>query len=84
MKVYHHGMEVRLTLTMDLEFRCDFHIMASWSPWLTVGYWKTNILGSYSKPTYGGGYIDYDNVKLYSYQNSWQFKVIMKRTSAVS
>jgi hypothetical protein len=53
----------------------------NWSPWLTVGYWKTNILGAYSKPSYGGGYIDYDNAKLYSYQSSWQFKVIMKRTS---
>ena len=59
-----------------------FPYNGSWSPWLTVGYWKTNILGSYSKPTYGGGYIDYDNVKLNSYQNSWQFKVIMKRNSA--
>ncbi len=52
-----------------------------WSPWLTVGYWKTNIFGSYSKPTYGGGFVDYDYVKLNSYQNSWQFKVMMKRTS---
>ena len=58
-----------------------FPYNGSWSPWLTVGYWKTNILGAYSKPSYGGGYIDYDNAKLYSYQSSWQFKVIMKRTS---
>ena len=58
-----------------------FPYNGSWSPWLTVGYWKTNILGSYST-TYGGGYIDYDNVKLYSYQSSWQFKIIMTRTSA--
>lgn len=59
-----------------------FPYNGSWSPWLTVGYWKSNIWGSYSKPSYGGGYIDYDNAKLYSYQNSWQFKVIFTRTSA--
>jgi len=62
-----------------------FPYNGGWSPWLTVGYWKINILGSYLKPSYGGnsgGYIDYDNVKLYTYQSAWQFKVIMKRTSA--
>ncbi|MFZ2322493.1 MAG: C39 family peptidase [Ignavibacteriaceae bacterium] len=59
-----------------------FPYNGSWSPWLTVGYWKSNIWGSYSKPSYGGGYIDYDNAKLYSYQSSWQFKVIFTRTSA--
>ncbi|MEO8231762.1 MAG: C39 family peptidase [Ignavibacteriota bacterium] len=58
-----------------------FPYNGGWSPWLTVGYWKTNIYGTYSKPTYGGGYIDYDNVKLNTYQGEWQFKVIMKRTS---
>mgnify|MGYP001428797378 CR=1 FL=1 len=59
-----------------------FPYNGGWSPWLTVGYWKTNIYGAYSKPTYGGGLIDYDYVKLYSYQSSWQFKILMKRTSA--
>ena len=55
---------------------------ASWSPWLTVGYWKSNIWSAYGSTSYGGGYIDYDYVKLNSYQSSWQFKVIMTRTSA--
>ncbi|MBK7631152.1 MAG: C39 family peptidase [Ignavibacteriales bacterium] len=59
-----------------------FPYNGSWSPWLTVGYWKNNIYGTYSKPIYGGGYIDYDNVKLNDYQNEWQFKVIMRRTSS--
>jgi len=59
-----------------------FPYNGGWSPWLTVGYWKTNIYGSYSKPTYGGGMVDYDYVKLNTYQNAWQFKVLMKRTSA--
>ena len=59
-----------------------FPYNGGWSPWLTVGYWKSNILGTYAKPTYEDGYIDYDNVKLKSYQSSWQFKVIMARTSA--
>lgn len=55
---------------------------ASWSQWLTVGYWKSNIWSSYGSTSYGGGYIDYDYVKLNSYQSSWQFKIIMTRTSA--
>jgi hypothetical protein len=55
---------------------------ATWSPWLTVGFWKSNIWSSYGSTSYGGGYIDYDNVKLNSYQSSWQFKIIMTRTSA--
>lgn len=51
------------------------------SPWLTVGYWKANIWSSYGTTTYGGGYIDYDVVKLNSYRSSWQFKIIMTRTT---
>ncbi len=58
-----------------------FPYNGGWSPWLTVGYWKTNIYGTYSKPTYGGGMVDYDYVKLNTYQSTWQFKVLMKRTS---
>lgn len=52
-----------------------------WSPWLTVGFWKSNIWSSYGTLSYDGGKIDYDNAKLYSYQNAWQFKVILTRTS---
>ena len=52
-----------------------------WSPWLTVGFWKANIWGTYGSTNYGGGYIDYDTAKLLSYQSSWQFKIIMTRTS---
>lgn len=51
----------------------------SWSPWLTVGFWKDNIWSSYGYTSYNGGYIDYDNVKLNSYQSSWQFKIIFER-----
>jgi hypothetical protein len=54
---------------------------SGWSPWLTVGFWKNNIWAVYGTTSYGGGFIDYDYVKLYSYQNSWQFKIIMTRTS---
>jgi hypothetical protein len=70
-------------LDNDNGFRVQmsFPYNGGWSPWLTVGYWKTNIFGAYSKPSYGGGYIDYDNAKLYSYQSSWKFRVIMKKTS---
>ncbi|MBE0538889.1 MAG: T9SS type A sorting domain-containing protein [Ignavibacterium sp.] len=59
-----------------------FPYNGGWSPWLTVGFWKSNIWGSYGTLTYGGGYIDYDNVKLNSYQSAWQFKIIMTRTSS--
>ncbi len=51
-----------------------------WSPWLTVGYWQKNIWADYGSTSYTGGYIDYDNVKLNSYQTKWQFKVILSRT----
>jgi len=54
---------------------------SGWSPWLTVGFWKANIWNSYGSISYGGGYIDYDTAKLLSYQSSWQFKIIMTRTS---
>ncbi|HCY74493.1 MAG TPA: hypothetical protein DHV28_01100 [Ignavibacteriales bacterium] len=59
-----------------------FPYNGGWSPWLTVGFWKSNIWGSYGSLTYDGGYIDYDNVKLNSYQSAWQFKIIMTRTSS--
>lgn len=55
---------------------------STWSPWLTVGYWKNNIWSSYGTTSYGGGLVDVDYVKLNSYSKSWQFKVILKRTSA--
>jgi hypothetical protein len=55
---------------------------ATWSPWLTVGFWKSNIWSSYGLTSYGGGFVDIDYVKLNSYKNSWQFKIIMTRTTA--
>jgi hypothetical protein len=58
-----------------------FPYNGGWSPWLTVGFWKANIWSSYGSTSYGGGYIDYDTAKLLSYQSSWQFKIIMTRTS---
>jgi len=67
----------------SFKIQMRFPYGTGFSPWLTVGYWKTNIWSSYGSTSYGGGYIDYDYVKLSSYQNSWQFKVIMTRNSAV-
>jgi hypothetical protein len=58
-----------------------FPYSTGWSPWLTVGYWKNNIWSDYGTTTYGGGKIEYDWVNLYTYNNSWQFKVILTRTS---
>ncbi len=51
----------------------------SWSPWLTVGFWEEHIWNNYGSTGYSGGFIDYDYVKLYTYQSRWQFKVVMKR-----
>lgn len=58
-----------------------FPYAGGWSPWLTVGYWKSNIWSTYGTLSYSDGKIDYDNAKLYSYQNAWQFKVILTRTN---
>lgn len=63
----------------SFKIQMRFPYGSSWSPWLTVGFWKANIWSSYGQTSYGGGYIDYDNVKLNTYQSSWQFKVIFGR-----
>ncbi len=54
----------------------------SWSPWLTVGFWKSNLWSSYGTTKYTGGKIDYDNAVLDVYCRKWQYQVLMKRTSA--
>ncbi|MEJ2616579.1 MAG: hypothetical protein P8Z35_16605, partial [Ignavibacteriaceae bacterium] len=54
----------------------------TWSPWLTVGFWKANIWSTYGTTSYSGGKINIDNAVLNSYHSKWQFKVIMKRTSS--
>lgn len=53
----------------------------SWSPWLTVGYWKENIWTSYGSVAYSGGEIEVDYAVLNSYHSKWQFQVVMKRNS---
>jgi hypothetical protein len=55
----------------------------SWSPWLTVGYWKNNIWSSYGATNFSDGKIDYDYVVLNSFYNKWQFKIEMKRTNII-
>jgi hypothetical protein len=54
---------------------------SSWSPWLTVGYWKNNIWSTYGSTSYAEGKIDIDYIKLNIYRSSWQFKVILTRSS---
>jgi hypothetical protein len=54
---------------------------SGWSPWLTVGYWKANIWGSYGSTSFAEGYVDIDYVKLNVYKSSWQFKVILTRVA---
>ncbi|MDQ7815574.1 MAG: C39 family peptidase [Melioribacteraceae bacterium] len=53
----------------------------SWSPWLTVGYWKNNIWSDYGTTSYGGGKIDYDWASIYTYVSKWQYKVILTRNN---
>ena len=55
---------------------------SGWSDWLTVGYWKDYIWGSYGKTSFSGGYVDIDYVKLNSYSNRWQFRINMLRKNA--
>ena len=54
----------------------------SWSPWLTVGFWKSNIWSSYGATSFSGGKIDVDYTVLNSYYSKWQFQVVMKRTGS--
>ena len=56
-----------------------FPYNGSWSPWLTIGYWKNNIWSDYGITSYAGGKINVDWASLYSYQSKWQFKVILSR-----
>ena len=55
---------------------------SGWSDWLTVGYWKNFIWGSYGRTSFSGGYVDIDYVKLNSYANRWQFRINMLRKNA--
>ncbi|MGE5861626.1 MAG: C39 family peptidase [Ignavibacteria bacterium] len=52
---------------------------STWSPWLTVGYWKENIWSSYGATSYNGGEIEVDYAVLNSFHTKWQFKIVMKR-----
>jgi Peptidase_C39 like family/Secretion system C-terminal sorting domain len=54
----------------------------SWSPWLTIGFWKQNIWSSYGSTSFSGGKIDIDNAVLNSYYTKWQFQVVMKRSTS--
>lgn len=51
----------------------------SWSPWLTIGYWKNHIWSDYGVTSYSGGKINVDWAVLNSYVSKWQYKVILTR-----
>ncbi|MGE5429672.1 MAG: C39 family peptidase [Syntrophomonadaceae bacterium] len=55
---------------------------AGWSPWVTVGYWRSNLWSSYGATSFTGGKVDVDFVMLDSFCSKWQFQVVMKRTAA--
>jgi hypothetical protein len=56
-----------------------FRYNATWSPWLTVGYWKNYIWPSYGSTSYAAGEIDYDYVVLDDFHTIWQWRVEFKR-----
>jgi hypothetical protein len=58
-----------------------FPYNGGWSPWLTVGYWKDYFMTSFGTTSYAGGYVDVDYVKLNGYVTSWQFKILMMRST---
>ncbi|MCI0513512.1 C39 family peptidase [candidate division KSB1 bacterium] len=53
-----------------------------WSPWLEVGYWKSNLWPGAKVTRFEGGMIDIDTAILYSYVRTWQFKIEMQRKTA--
>jgi len=59
-----------------------FRYNTTWSPWLTVGYWKNYIWPSYGSTSYAAGEIDYDYVVLDDYHTIWQWRVEFKRQQA--
>ena len=67
--------------TGSFKIQMRFPYGSGWSPWLTIGYWKSNLWSVYGPTQYAGGYIDIDNVKLYTYLSAWQFRVTMTRTA---
>jgi hypothetical protein len=65
----------------SFKIQMRFPYGSGWSPWLTVGFWNSDIWSSYGSTSFAGGFVDFDYVKLNSYTSSWQFKIIMSRTS---
>ncbi len=59
-----------------------FPTATGWSPWLTAGFWKDHVWSTYGPTAFSGGEIDYDYVKLKSYWQRWQFRILFKRRSA--
>lgn len=59
-----------------------FKYGATWSPWLTAGYWKNYIWPSYGTISYAAGEIDYDYVVLDDFHTIWQWRVEFKRQLA--
>jgi hypothetical protein len=58
-----------------------FPLGSGWSRWLTVGYWKVNMWGSYGYTSFDSGNVDVDYVTLTSYVRAWQFKIMMIRSA---
>lgn len=59
-----------------------FKYSSTWSPWLTVGYWKNYIWPFYGSTSYAAGEIDYDYVVLDDFHTIWQWRVDFKRLQA--
>lgn len=59
-----------------------FETASGWSDWLTVGFWDKNVWSSYGTTSFSGGKVNIDEVSLYQYLSTFQFKVVYKRFSS--
>lgn len=84
--LFNHGLPswngTALGNNSSFKVQMRFPYNGGWSPWLTVGFWKKNIWASYGSTSYAGGFVDIDYVKLNSYTDTWQFRVIMTRANS--
>jgi len=70
-----HVYSDQSTFKVQMRFQID----GSWSPWVTVGFWRSHIWGEYGSTDWGGGTVDVDYVKLYRYHRIYQFRIVLGR-----
>ncbi len=71
-----------LSNSSSVQAEMRFFVNDNWSNWVTVGFWN-KLLWSYGLTSFSVGDVAIDYVKLYSYVNTFQFRINFKRTSTV-